>query len=284
MDKFKDALLPLAMDTVNLAQNSQTEWSWDEELVIGMVVEGNITLHVEDGSLQLRPGDGFFLNWQCRHSFENTKNGYALIYLLHFSPRLVGGSRDSVYWQGYLNPILQNRAFSCEIFWRNNPADSENLQHTMYAFRILQYRAPGYEFLIRNELSFLILDIYGRQTVLQTDVSEKEIRNEERIRRMLDFIEQHYMDEFSLEDVAESASLSVSECIRCFKTTLNTTPIQYVLQYRLMKAADLITHTNKSMNDIGEACGFHEMSYFTRVFKRQYKMTPLAYRKSNKKS
>ncbi len=56
----------------------------------------------------------------------------------------------------------------------------------------------------------------------------------------LQYIEQHYQEEMTLETLAKSANVNKSECLRCFKTTLQTTPYKYLMEYRLSKAADLL--------------------------------------------
>ena len=144
----------------------------------------------------------------------------------------------------------------------------------------MQYRTTGFEFLLRNELSFIILDLYGRQSVVHTGLSQKDMRNELRIRQMLDCIENNYTRQLSVAQIAAAADISVSECIRCFKATIHTTPVQYLLQYRLLKASELLKQTDMNITDIGTSCGFSEMSYFTKCFRRQYHATPSQWRKN----
>ena len=98
---------------------------------------------------------------------------------------------------------------------------------------------------------------------------------------MLQYIQTHYAEEIRTEDIADSASISVSECLRCFKNTIHTTPIQYTIKYRVQKAAELLKTTNLNITEIGTRCGFVDMSYFTRVFKRIHGYTPKKYRAIN---
>ncbi|MCD8022091.1 MAG: helix-turn-helix transcriptional regulator, partial [Lachnospiraceae bacterium] len=66
---------------------------------------------------------------------------------------------------------------------------------------------------------------------------------------------------------------------RCFHEMLNTTPMQYVMETRLKKAAALLRSTNKSAKDIALDCGFNDTSYFTKMFRLRYDCTPGKYRK-----
>ena len=48
----------------------------------------------------------------------------------------------------------------------------------------------------------------------------------------LQYIELHYPEDVTLESLARSANVSKSECLRCFKNTLQTTPYKYLIEYR----------------------------------------------------
>ena len=80
-------------------------------------------------------------------------------------------------------------------------------------------------------------------------------------------------------EIAGSASLSESECLRCFHNTIGTTPIQYLKSYRIKKAAELLSNTERKIVDIGMACGFQDMSYFAKAFRGIYGCTPSEYRR-----
>ena len=98
---------------------------------------------------------------------------------------------------------------------------------------------------------------------------------------MMHYIEENYDHSITVQDLADSAAISISECIRCFKSTLQETPINYVRMFRLVKAADEIIHTNRNISEIAYSCGFQEISYFNLCFKKQYNQTPLQYRQMN---
>jgi transcriptional regulator GlxA family with amidase domain len=59
------------------------------------------------------------------------------------------------------------------------------------------------------------------------------------------------------------------------------TPNEYVKQYRLQVAARLLTDSNESITNIAQTCGFGTSSFFGKIFRGSYQMTPLEYRKKN---
>lgn len=96
---------------------------------------------------------------------------------------------------------------------------------------------------------------------------------------MLLYLEEHFAENITNSDIASAAYISNTECMRCFKNVLHTTPNKYLRQLRLQKAERLPMTTLLKVEKIGELCGFHEMSYFARQFSAEYGATPLAYRK-----
>ena len=55
---------------------------------------------------------------------------------------------------------------------------------------------------------------------------------------------------------------------------------EYIMMYRLNTAGDLLRETNKSITEIAHACGFNNVSFFIREFKKDYSVTPNKYRKT----
>ena len=98
---------------------------------------------------------------------------------------------------------------------------------------------------------------------------------------MLAFIQQHFGENITIRQIADSAAVSESECMRCFHHTIGITPIAYLKNYRLQCAAELLETTVQPVSFIGEQCGFREMSYFARAFRQNYGCTPSQYRKAS---
>ncbi len=60
------------------------------------------------------------------------------------------------------------------------------------------------------------------------------------MKQMLRFVEEHYSEELTVQLIADSVALNESACLRSFRQMLGITPIQYVKQYRVEKAAELL--------------------------------------------
>ncbi len=114
------------------------------------------------------------------------------------------------------------------------------------------------------------------------DVPDKTEENEtlKRMHKFLEYIEHHYFEDITLEALAQSASVSKSECLRCFKTTMQDTPYRYLIEYRLQRATDLLRNTDLPIGQIAQAVGFQSQSHFGKLFKERTGYTPKQYRET----
>jgi AraC-like DNA-binding protein len=88
-----------------------------------------------------------------------------------------------------------------------------------------------------------------------------------------------YNEKLTLEEMAKSESMSKYFFIREFKSALGITPYEYLLNYRIGAAKQLLTSTLMTVDEIALGCGFNSTSNFIKRFKRSLGMTPLLYRK-----
>lgn len=87
----------------------------------------------------------------------------------------------------------------------------------------------------------------------------------------------------SSDMVADKMCMSLSQLNRKVKAITGFSSSGYILQMRLDKAKRMLASTEIPVGDIATKCGFPEMSYFSRIFKQTFQMTPSQYRKSHQK-
>ena len=136
-----------------------------------------------------------------------------------------------------------------------------------------------YENRVRYLLSAALHTLAAHCPAGECRTSQQEQVAAERMRRMLHFVEEHYPEELTVERIADSVALSESACLRSFRQLLGTTPIQYVKQYRIEKAAELLLSTSMKTGEVGVECGFADTSYFTKTFREMKNCTPKEYRR-----
>ncbi|KIL53118.1 helix-turn-helix domain-containing protein [Jeotgalibacillus campisalis] len=102
------------------------------------------------------------------------------------------------------------------------------------------------------------------------------------IRETVHFIETHYDQPLSLEDITERAALSKYYFTNKFQKYLKTTPIQYLTKTRIKKAMDLLITTNKPIQEIAVETGYTNANYFSKVFRKMIGMSPDSFRKDKR--
>lgn len=253
-------------------------WHWHEELEILIVSEGSVLAAAGGEKYHLHAGDGLFINAGVLHGDWPLNAGACRLHSMVFHPRLVGGSPDSVFWQKYLQPLLTDSGRPCAVLHRNVDWQGETLDAMERAFRAVVNEVPGYEFKTRAALSDMMYLLVSRAPALRA-MPKKALRSADRIKTMLQFVQDHYAEDLTVEQIAASASISPSECLRCFHDMIGTTPNQYLRSQRLQRAAELLCSTGLQVTAIAAQCGFEDSSYFARSFRQIYGCGPTEFRR-----
>lgn len=258
-------------------------WHWHSELELILVEYGRVRLHVGARQYILDEGMGAFVNADILHTVKITdEKQNALIHSIVFHPRLIGGTEKSIYWEKYLHPLINNALYPVQILSNNIDWQKDIFKRTRLAWTLIAEDEHGFEIRARSELSEILLQLVDHQQQELIFQSTKIQKNEQRMKQMLKYIQEHYLETILLEDIADAASVSKSECLRCFREIHGITPLRYVNQYRLLIAAQNLVETNWQISEIGYGCGFTEMGYFAAQFKKKYGFTPTEYRNQAK--
>lgn len=251
-------------------------WHWHEELEIMYIEKGQMDVKIPSNSFFLKEGDCLIINANILHYAAAAPE--CDLRSLVFSPALIAGKEDSVFAKKYMAPLLSCQAFmGCHIETRT---DSHIAHRFRCAFDALAGDHDGFEFAVRENLSDICLFLY--RTFEPQMERQKEAPNQDNLRvsKILTYIHAHFADPISLADMAKEAGISERECLRCFQKTIQLSPVQYLLKYRVMRGAELLLENPAgSISEIGALCGFESQSHFAKMFKRFYDCTPRDYRK-----
>ena len=271
------SLFPVAFYHDNLMEED-VPWHWHDELEIFLVSEGATEVAVGTEKFIIKEGNGIFINSGILHGAWMHGTGGCRYHSIVFHPRLVGGNTGSVFWQNYLDPLMGDSA-SCNVLLKKEESwQAEILTLLEEAWQSGVAGKPGYEFEVREKLSGIICRLVLQRPAQGRSISGKSLRDEERMKLMLQYIQEHYEEEITMSRIAESAAVSVSECLRCFRSTVRITPNQYLRQYRIEQAAHLLAATQEKISVIANACGFEDLSFFAKSFREMQGKTPSEYR------
>ena len=254
-------------------------WHWHDEFDAAVVLHGKVSVTIGTDSFILSHGDGFFVNSGVLHSATRLDGDHCCMLSIVFHPRLIGGTSDTIYYKKYVLPILRCPKLQGFQFHSGTPWQKKASGFIEKAWRASVDEIEDYELDIWNALSNLLALLVHH---LPSESSRKSIWSESddiRIKKMLKFIAGDYMNEIHTADIASAANISESECLRCFHKTIGITPIQYLKNYRIEQAAQLLLSSSLSITDIAYDTGFQSPSYFIRIFRECKGSTPTEFRR-----
>lgn len=127
---------------------------------------------------------------------------------------------------------------------------------------------------------FLFLD-YLTRSMAPFQVGKSGKIQDFYIREALSFIEQNFQNDISVEDIAAQCGLNRSYFGAVFRQALRQTPQEFLIQYRMVKATELLKLTQLSIQDIANAVGYSNPLHFSRAFKKVYGLSPRIWRNEN---
>ena len=253
-------------------------WHWHEEIELVYLSKGTLQCAVGNRRFPLRKGEALFINTGIPHAFfEESGIPYEESDIV-FHPRLIYGDVGSIFYEKYILPLMRcpsmaGFAFRKDLDWQREAALS-----IKEAVTVCRTKPELYEFTVREALTnvFTLLLRHNSGELQQTEARSSFLM--ERVKRMLDYFHSHYQESISVEQLAKQANICKRECQRDFKKVLGLTPTQYFEQYRLAMSLRLLTESSCSIIEIADQCGFQSPSYFTKLFREKYGVTPTAFR------
>ncbi len=245
---------------------------WHNDLELLVILDGEMNFNVDGNIVKLKKNSGIFVNSKHIHyGFSEENRECAWVCMLIDAERL--------YPQGdfqaeHIQPLLDSLT---EPFALLEMKDAEG--------NILMEIIDLYNHL--KEEDFPLLALGGsvkilhwlRAALARKQGSGKSGQALGSIKSMLRFIQENYAEPVTLADIARAGNVCKSGCSATFNEVLHRSPVDFLIEYRLNKARELLSDTDRSVSEVATMVGFSSMSYFTERFKRTYGMTPREMRK-----
>lgn len=278
---------PYVCEDVTLDRVLGRSWHWHNALEIDYVYAGTMCIKIPGKSEEVHAGDVIFLNSRILHDARAREQSCSL-YANLFEASFLGGSPASRIEEKFLSPLLTHPGLDIWVFRGNRPEDLPLIERVLALIAANQREDFDMELKVRSllgEIWCLLLaatEEFRSQTRGQYRY-ERQNHSYDRVRSMMNYIHDHYMEPVQVADIASCAGVSPRECSRSFSSLVGQSPIQYLLSYRLEIAAGLLRTTRESILSISEGCGFSSSSYFSRHFKAVFGCTPMEYRQRAEK-
>ncbi|USK68303.1 AraC family transcriptional regulator [Peribacillus asahii] len=279
LTKHRTVALPIACYETTIAQNihGYIPLHWHEEIQFVLIVKGEATFQINEEKLVVREGNGLFINSGCLHmAKENNQSGCVYI-CLNVSPHFV---LPQELYTTYVYPYIQATNLPYLYVDANERWGKNILEAIVNINQWIQQKSPYYEIDITIQLTLIWQNLIING--FQLEYNQTEMLKNDRMKQMLNWIHLHYAEKIMLDDIARAGQLSRSECCRYFKRVLKTTPLNYVMDYRIQKSLSLLQQAESNVTEVAYQVGFNSTSYFIDKFRKSMNMTPLAYKKRRK--
>lgn len=257
------------------------EWHWHSELEFVEILQGAIECHIGEEIIELREGDTFFINSGVIHKYQAPKvcrEKQCMFSDILFLPEIIAPNSSLIY-EKYVRPIvLYGKPF---LVMRQTQAWEESVQNLYHHIvNVCLDEEDLTELRIQAGVSELWTRLFHYLYREESEQQEnKNILAQARLRKMMQFIWDHFHEKITLDDIAASANISKSAALRCFRSGMQTSPVGYLNNFRLNRAKELLLTSHSTVSEIAVSVGFDNVGYFDRVFRRTFGLTPKQFAK-----
>lgn len=259
-------------------------WHWHPEAEFLYVLEGKVQCGINGEKFELKAGEAAFINCNTLHmagmvSREHPGSSVSLV----FAPEFLAGDRKGLLYEKYIEPISGDCQFKGCVLG-NDPGAPWKEEILNALAKVCGYCSREdwlCQLQVRNELSRawgILAEYKGQEKGLYAP-GERSRKLEQRVKKILDYMQVHYAEPIGIQDISKNVNLSRTECFRCFHKITGISPVEYLNLYRLRQAAFRLRNTDQTITEICISCGFSHPSYFGKRFRQIYGVSPAGYRK-----
>lgn len=243
--------LPIIFHLDRLQKNEQCINNWHENLELIYCLEGQGEAVVNSKHTALNKGDMLVINSGDIH-YITALSPMLSYYCLIISAAFLREYGMDVETTSFCEYITDD---SCAYLFET-------------VIRELSKRKPYYQSVVKGAIISYTAELFRGYTT-----QKKENLNQDKIKRGLTYIREHFTEELDVEEIAHHAGFSRFYFSRQFKETTGLTVMKYVEFLRCRYAKELLEE-GWAVSKAALECGFKDISYFTKVFKRQFGMLP----------
>ena len=251
---------------------------WHAELEIVVIKKGTGLISVDFEKRTVSSGDIVFIRPGQLHSIEQNgarKMEYENIIL---KPELLISGEADLCARQFIRPLMKGELRCVSFLTPAVPGYPEISDCISRIDHLCEKRPDGYQLAVKGFLFQLVFLLLSHRQKKSTSPA-LQTKSLEKIKTILKYVEEHYADHITIDDMAAITFYSKSHFMKFFKAHMGTGFIEYLNDYRLTIAERLLRTSDATVLEIAEKSGFDNLSYFNRMFKRKYGQSPGKQRK-----
>ena len=252
---------------------------WHEEFELNYIWEGKGRIYLNGEMYTVSQGDILVIPPNVLHA-AYPERGYHLRYdAFVFHPSLLGTGNNDRCTVECIYPLVEGEIKIPNYITGTTEGYTEFLECIFQIFDCAKENKGQEDLMLKSSL-FRLLYLLERDAFA---VLEPAHRDRDLIRPSLVYMEAHYEENITIEQLADCCSLSKSYFMACFKRTTGISAVEHLIQLRIRAACLELNKTDRSISEIAADCGYNNLSNFNRQFKKCVGCSPANYRKAAKK-
>ena len=246
---------------------------WHAELEIVVIKKGTGLISVDFDKRTVTSGDIVFIRPGQLHSIEQYSTRVMEYENIILKPELLISGETDLCARQFITPLMKGE-LRCAAFLTpavpGYPEISDCISHIDY---LCERQPNGYQLAVKGFLFQLLFLLISHQQK-KSAIPALQTKSLEKIKTILKYVEEHYDEHITIDDMAALTFYSKSHFMKFFKAHMGTGFIEYLNDYRLTIAERLLRTSVASVLEFAEKSGFDNLSYFNRIFKRKYGQSP----------
>ena len=259
---------------LNQANSRPGTWHWHSYFEITWVLEGKGNYFVNGQEYTMEKDDIIIFNNVEPHGWKLLGGNMKLLVMI-FSPEFVA-EKISLFDAEYLKPFVERGSNFKNRVGREEKVNEEIRISIREIYQEWNERKEGYPLMIKaNVLRILTMLIRAYQDETKSGEMLKEKKNAmKRLEQAFTYINDHYCEKITLEEVAASVYMSSNYFSSYFHRVANISFSDYVTRLRVNRAREMLRENGANVTEIAMECGFNNISNFYRLYKKHMGKTP----------
>lgn len=258
---------------------TQVPLHWHEEMELIVIQKGTGLISVDFQTETVSAGDIVLVLPGQLHSIEQKEQSRMEYENILLKPSMLISGEQDLCAVRFIRPLIDD-LLTTDTFLTPAVSYYSSVASCIREIdRLCDIRPEGYQLAVKGWLFQMLYHLVTNQKN-RDSVSHSKTKSLEKLKTILKYVEEHYDETLTIEDMARLTHYSKSHFMKFFKNHMGTGFIEYLNDYRLTIAARLLITTEDTILEIASRSGFDNLSYFNRLFRRKYDITPGQYRSS----
>lgn len=252
---------------------------WHENMQLYYFTDGEALVECNEKRFYVKRNSIIVINSNDLHCLESLSDDLKF-YTIRIDFSFLFSNQVDLCQTKFLSPLSQN-----QISFQNLIENNKQILDCINSI-IQEYfsNKVGYELAVKSFTYQLIVHLlrnYISKFLTRKELDLK-VNNLKRFELIFKHIDTNYSKKIRTDDLSKIVNISTYHFCRVFKQMTGKTTTDYINGVRLEKAVELLNQGELNITEIALTCGFDSINYFSRLFKRQYKVSPTKFREDKK--